>query len=244
VFANRDTSNVSGNRDAVYVSDTASSPLSSPSGSQRRPSSFRETTRSVSTTVPSISLTEGTSPPTIDREDNFGLSDNYEDIYTPIIGKFATLTPHDDSHESQGNVPSHIPPELIVSEERRRIILGGTPDRSTPNIAVYRTMQFVIRVLTSWPRLMATHHTSQLPPPIHRLQFDHDGVPKALKYCYVLTKMWVEHADTSPELVRNTIMNEMQRLLGLVRNMPGTGKQKGQPADRVHSMRNKMKENF
>jgi hypothetical protein len=62
---------------------------------------------------------------------------------------------------------------------------------------------------------MAAHHTAQLPPPIHRLQVV-DGVPTPLANCYSLVKMWADHTDGSRELVKNTILHEIQRLLGEV----------------------------
>jgi hypothetical protein len=62
---------------------------------------------------------------------------------------------------------------------------------------------------------MAAHHTTQLPPPIHRLQVV-DGVPTALANCYALTKMWAEHTDASRKLVKDTILREIQRLLSEV----------------------------
>lgn len=112
--------------------------------------------------------------------------------------------------------PEGIPSELVVSQERRQTLLGKAPNTPSNDLVVRHTMHFVIRVLRSWPRMMAAHHTAQLPPPIHRLQLV-DGVPTPLANCYALAKMWSGHTDGSRELVKNTILHEIQRLLGEVR---------------------------
>ena len=129
-----------------------------------------------------------------------------------------TLMPSVESiaHEALSHAPKGFPPELVVSEERRQVLLGTAPGTPSSDIAVRHTMHFVIRVLKSWPRMMATHNTVQLPPPIHRLQVV-DGVPTPLANCYALSKMWAEHTDGTRELVKNTILNEIQRLLSEVR---------------------------
>ena len=124
--------------------------------------------------------------------------------------------PDTDSHGSLlSRTPEGIPSELVVSQGRRQIMLGKAPNAPSNDLVVRHTMHFVIRVLRSWPRMMAAHHTAQLPPPIHRLQLA-DGVPTPLANCYALTKMWSEHTDGSRELVKNTILQEIQRLFGEV----------------------------
>lgn len=121
-----------------------------------------------------------------------------------------------DSCGTHDYVPEAIPPDLVVSKERRQIILGTAPNSPNSDVVVRHTMHFIIRVLKSWPRVMAAHHTAQLPPPIHRLQIV-DGVPTPLANCYALAKMWAERTDGSRELVENTIVHEIQRLLREVR---------------------------
>lgn len=112
-------------------------------------------------------------------------------------------------------LPKHIPPEFIISPERRQAILGTAPNAPRPssNPAVRHTMHFVIRALLSWPRLMSIHPpTRLLPPPIHKLQIVND-VPPALANCYALTKMWVEHTTATSGLVRKIVLDEIGRLL-------------------------------
>ncbi|KAL7907080.1 hypothetical protein GGI35DRAFT_103180 [Trichoderma velutinum] len=105
-----------------------------------------------------------------------------------------------------------IAPELIISSYRRRLLLSEA--RNTPNTdpVTRHTMHFVIRVLKSWPRMMGSHLTSQLPPMIHRLQLA-DGIPIPLANCCTLAKMWIMHSEGSRDLVQGTIHNEVRRLL-------------------------------
>ncbi|KAK8123161.1 C6 finger domain protein [Apiospora sp. TS-2023a] len=79
-------------------------------------------------------------------------------------------------------------------------------------MVVRHTMHFVIRVLGSWPRLMATYHTCQLPPIIHNSQIADGSLPKPLAHCYTLTKMWDSQVAGSGDLVQGIVLDEVQRL--------------------------------
>ncbi|KAK3297134.1 uncharacterized protein B0H64DRAFT_119087 [Chaetomium fimeti] len=161
------------------------------------------------------------------REDDDGQADTVSSLTAPVWDEGDRSTraatddntplsaPDTDSHVETllSHIPEGIPPELVVSQERRQILLGKAPGTPNHDLVVRHTMHFTIRVLRSWPRMMAAHHTAQLPPPIHRLQLV-DGVPTPLANCYALTKMWSEHTDGSRELVKNTILHEIERLLG------------------------------
>jgi hypothetical protein len=122
--------------------------------------------------------------------------------------------------DAEINEPRHSPDfalqgiasRLVISDHRRQVLLGNAPNTPRSDVVVKHTMHFVIRVLKSWPRLMAAHDTAQLPPIIHRLQLS-DGIPTPLANCYTLVKMWAGHADGSRSLVRNTILQEVRRLL-------------------------------
>ncbi|CAH0057552.1 unnamed protein product [Clonostachys solani] len=103
---------------------------------------------------------------------------------------------------------------MVPSEERRRVLLGATPGTPNSSSGAMHTANFVIRVLKSWARLVATHHVCKLPPFIHRLQISGDSsIPPPLANCFTLVKMWSEHTQGSMGLVENTILLEIQRLL-------------------------------
>jgi hypothetical protein len=108
--------------------------------------------------------------------------------------------------------PGMIAPESIISSYRRQVLLSAARETPSTDHVARHTMHFVIRVLKSWPRMMATHRTSHLPPMIHRLQLA-DGIPIALANCYTLAKMWIMHSEGSRDLVQNTIHDEVRRLL-------------------------------
>lgn len=74
-------------------------------------------------------------------------------------------------------------------------------------------MHFIIRILKSWPRMMAAYDTAHLLPPfIHRLQLA-DGMPTSLADCYTLVRMWTGQEAESRGLVHQTILQEVRRLL-------------------------------
>jgi hypothetical protein len=103
---------------------------------------------------------------------------------------------------------------LVPSEERRRVLLGASPGTPNSSSATMHTANFVIRVLKSWARLVATHQVFKLPPFIHRLQLSEDGsIPAPLANCFTLVKMWSEHTQGSMDLVESTVLLEIQRLL-------------------------------
>lgn len=127
---------------------------------------------------------------------------------TPDAYRPATLGAHDDLVG-----PS---PETVVSEARRQILLGaGPPGCPSDSGAVsHHVSGFVVRVLRSWPRLMALCHTARLPPMIHRVQLE-TGVPVPLARCYAIVGMWHRRGDGAAS-VRDKAAEEVQCLLGRV----------------------------
>lgn len=108
--------------------------------------------------------------------------------------------------------PDGIAPELMCSRQRRQILLGtphGTPSTDT---LTRHTMCLAIKVLRSWPRMMAATHTSRFPPIIHHLQLL-QGLPLPLAYCYTLVKMWFAHEINDRGFVNELMIKEVKRLL-------------------------------
>jgi hypothetical protein len=109
--------------------------------------------------------------------------------------------------------------DRIFSESRHQSLLG----ESTPSggeILTSRATHFMLRVLKSWPRMMAMHGPDLLPPLIHKLQLA-NGIPGPLANCYTLVNIWSAGADTNPDLVRDSIVQEIRRLLSEV-HIPAT----------------------
>lgn len=104
------------------------------------------------------------------------------------------------------------PLELMISDNRRTVLLGTAHSRSSHGIIIRHTAHFVTRVLRSWLRMMATQHTSNLPPLIHALQLT-ESTPIPLANCYTLVKMWASHTKGSHELIQSTVYKEVRRLL-------------------------------
>ncbi|KPM42971.1 hypothetical protein AK830_g3546 [Neonectria ditissima] len=144
-----------------------------------------------------------------------GQQDVVEDLSTDEDS--STQATSDDATFSQTTTPDldplqHVQPQLVISSNRRQVLLATAPDTPNSDAVARHTMHFVIRVLKSWPRIMAAHDTAHLPPIIHRLQLTH-GTPTPLANCYTLVKMWAAHTDGSRDLVQKTILQEVQRLI-------------------------------
>jgi hypothetical protein len=109
-------------------------------------------------------------------------------------------------------VPDDIASELVTSRQRSQIILGTPHGIPSTDTLARHTMFFVIRVLKSWTRMMASAHTSRFPPMIHHLQLTH-GLPLPLSYCYALVKMWYGQENGNRDYVSDLIIKEVKRLL-------------------------------
>ncbi|KAK9771439.1 putative Transcription factor domain-containing protein [Seiridium cardinale] len=103
-------------------------------------------------------------------------------------------------------------PRLTISEERRRSLSDSSPGIPTLGPKFTHIMHYIIRVLKSWPRLMAVHGLSQLPPFIHTLQLT-ERIPTPLVDCLTLVKMWADYTEASASLVQRTVLQEVRRIL-------------------------------
>lgn len=159
-------------------------------------------------------LQESTSPSALSNDDGSTVSNR------PSAPDSLTQTPDTEFQESLTAANRHpleaIPSEFVVSEERRRVLLGASPCTFGSGIVARHTSHFVIRVLKTWPRMMTKSHAINLPPVIHMIQFK-DCMPTPLANCYTLVKMWAGHPAGSSELVQRTILTEIRRLVREVR---------------------------
>lgn len=78
-------------------------------------------------------------------------------------------------------------------------------------------MHFIIRVLKSWARQLSVCKLEQLPPMIHRVQFEY-GTPKPLMNCGALAGMWIDYKGSGGGIVFNCVFREIERLLAEVRS--------------------------
>lgn len=105
-----------------------------------------------------------------------------------------------------------IAPSLTISSQRRHELLGTTPGIPRSGGATRHLMHVVLRILKSWPRLMALHQTTHLPPMIHRVQLAGE-TPVPLANCYALVKLWADHTSSTAKLVHDSVLQEARRLL-------------------------------
>lgn len=151
---------------------------------------------------------EPISPPSVYQGFSVG-QDASNDVTSPAA--IPEIIPQ-ASRQSLPSMVQEINPKLAISASRRQALLGTAPETPSSDGVVRHTMHFVIRVLKSWPRLMAIHDTAHLPLMIHRFQLL-GGIPTPLANCYALVKMWAGHTPGSRALVQNTILQEVHRLL-------------------------------
>ena len=73
------------------------------------------------------------------------------------------------------------------------------------------SMELIFRVLRTWPKMLAEEF--QIPPLFHPNQITPDKkLPQPLANCITLTKMWHGQRDGTEEMVRKTIMRELDSI--------------------------------
>lgn len=107
------------------------------------------------------------------------------------------------------------PAKLALPEKRRRELLGGATWNANFSSFIEHTAKFVSRTCRSWARLLAVHGIKHLPPMMHRLQFE-EGTPSAISNCLTLLRMWEDSHPGSQQLVHDTILAEIKRIIGSV----------------------------
>jgi hypothetical protein len=126
-------------------------------------------------------------------------------------------------------------PVMAITDARRQELLGTAPGAPISDTAVKHTVQFVVRVLNSWPRMMASRQAGQFPPIIHPVQFA-EKMPTLLSNCSVLAKMWLEHDGGSSELVQHTVLQEVRKLLCEVSHLDSNSIQESSKSITQHEM--------
>ncbi|KAL3475454.1 hypothetical protein BJX99DRAFT_259400 [Aspergillus californicus] len=110
------------------------------------------------------------------------------------------------------------PPEL---GDIQNTLLPPTPkaDSLSPTAALANhSMEFIFRVLRSWPRMLAEEF--QTPPLIHHTQIaDTKALPQALANCFTLVKMWHGQCHGAEDMVRKLIVNEVDTILAKFKDL-------------------------
>jgi hypothetical protein len=120
---------------------------------------------------------------------------------------------------ASSELASFDPQRLALSEKRRTELLGGATYTANYTAVAEHTARFGLRTARSWARLLAIHGVKHLPPMMHRLQFV-DGVPPAISNCLTLLRMWEDSHPGSHQLVHDTVLAEIKRLIGNVSMSP------------------------
>lgn len=106
-------------------------------------------------------------------------------------------------------VPS-INAEDIRDRWLRPYILPPLGRNETPKIHHPFTIQYISRVLSTYPRCML--EDQGIPPIIHWTQIEAGEMPRALANCYSLVRMWQRAVPGSETMVMDTLTRDMERL--------------------------------
>lgn len=87
------------------------------------------------------------------------------------------------------------------------------PHRDKVSLALAtHSMELLFRVLRTWPKMLAGEF--QVPALFHPNQITHDKqLPPALANCITLTKLWHGKREGAEEMVRRTILGELESIV-------------------------------
>ncbi|KAL4733633.1 hypothetical protein BDV11DRAFT_213617 [Aspergillus similis] len=90
---------------------------------------------------------------------------------------------------------------------------SAQPAAESPAAALANhSMEFIFRVLRSWPRMLAENF--QTPPFIHHSHVaDSKTLPQPLANCFTLVKMWHGQCQGAEDMVHHLVVNELNSIL-------------------------------
>ncbi|PYI27965.1 hypothetical protein BP00DRAFT_352283, partial [Aspergillus indologenus CBS 114.80] len=124
----------------------------------------------------------------------------------------SSLSPRRDLAALVRNDNAQLYPTSLIGENPGSL-LSPDPTSVSPAAALANhSMEFIFRVLRSWPRMLAGDF--QTPPFLHH-SYIADGMtlPQSLANCFTLVKMWHGKCHGAEELVHRLILNEVNGLL-------------------------------
>ncbi|KAL2840550.1 hypothetical protein BJY01DRAFT_17217 [Aspergillus pseudoustus] len=120
------------------------------------------------------------------------------------------LVPRRDSVALVLNGSDHIFTDELIRDISTAIV--PAPRRTLDSALLNHSMEFIFRVLRSWPRMLAEEF--QTPPLIHHTHIaDSKRLSMQLANCFTLVKMWHGRCQGSDEMVHRLIQNEVNTLL-------------------------------
>ncbi|KAJ5339384.1 hypothetical protein N7452_006112 [Penicillium brevicompactum] len=110
-------------------------------------------------------------------------------------------------NENGDSSPPELISNIIVSSDHIEL-----QQNTIPAALANHSMEFIFRVLRSWPRMLAEEF--QTPPLFHPSQVGPNiKLPAPLANCVTLAKMWHGHCPGAEEIVRTTIMRELDSIV-------------------------------
>jgi hypothetical protein len=173
-----------------------------------------ETHAEVSTSQVSLASNTQISPQTIDS--------NLFDSFFSGLGSWdltqqanlALRSPHREftlDAFSLNDSSDSSPPELIPLSSGPLPRLGAEEVTNSAALANH-SMELIFRVLRSWPRMLAEDF--QLPPIFHSTHITpNKTLPAPLANCITLAKMWHGQCEGAEEMVRKTILRELDSIV-------------------------------
>lgn len=108
----------------------------------------------------------------------------------------------------------------IIRARQNQTALSNLPPAATAPQLVNHSMEYIFRILRTWPRIMAKG--IQLPPMIHPSQSPAVTKSKWLLNCYTIVKMWYGQCLGTSEIVQETVKKEMHEIMSAYQSFDET----------------------
>lgn len=92
--------------------------------------------------------------------------------------------------------------------------LSVLPSIATTPVLVRHSMEILLRVLRTWPRMLAKG--TQTPPLIHESQVKEGKLRKSMANCFTLARMWDGQYPGAADIVGETIKKEVYGIMETV----------------------------
>lgn len=193
----------------------------------KRPSCSRCSTRQIICQYPTSSPDSPDSPPECEESTSAlqtldsGIFDALLPALTPwdMLDTSAFLSPPCDSAALVPSDNAHVYPPDLMNEIPSSLSLPRSTAESPAAALANHSMEFIFRVLRSWPRMLAEGF--QTPPFMHHSHIANTkSLPQPLANCFTLVKMWHGQCKGAEDMVHQLVVKEVNSLLTKVRFHP------------------------
>lgn len=137
---------------------------------------------------------------------------NLFDAFFSDLPPWSSVLPSDLALRSLQNSGTSGQEAASCDNSRRPSLQLQNPPRFSSAALANHSMELIFRVLRTWPCMLAEEF--QVPPLFHFTHFAQpESLPRSLATCISLAKMWNGHYAGAQEMVRSTVLKELDLIV-------------------------------